>query len=388
MRFREVIELLKDTGNAPVVLEGRRPKQQVLCAPSLVGRTMTTTYDASNGDALGWIGVAAIQKGPVDPVFNNFGGEDRFWFGPEGSQFGLHFGSKEQTMANYRVQSGMSSQPYEVVTVSPSRDFVVMKTRMHLENARKTQFDVEVQRTVRVLDSCPYTMGYSNKLQWVGFQTESIVTNLSQRGIEKETGVLSAWTPGLHPNSSNCVVVLPFRSGSNTELGEPIRRDYFKDLCLDGNLPQERWKTFTDHALMKADGKFRVKVGIGIRRARNLLGGLNLDAGELTLNDCELYPEMDYVSPYWRQLSQKELFDGEALSAYIDGPDQNGQRAGDFYELETLSPALTLLPGESFLHRNRVYHVKGDFGEIDRICRTFLKTSIHEAHDFLVEKSN
>jgi hypothetical protein len=347
---------------------------------------MTTTFDAPAGDALGWIGVAAIQKGPVDPVFNNFGGEDRFWFGPEGSQFGLHFGVKEQTMANYRVPAGMSSQSYDLVTVSTSGDFLVMKARMQLENARKTQFDVEVQRTVRVLDSCPYTMGYSNKLLCVGFQTESLVTNLSQRAIERETGVLAAWTPGQHPNAPNCVVILPFRAGSEAELGEPVRRDYFKQLCLGGNLPQERWRTFTDHILMKADGKFRVKVGIGIRRAWNRLGCLNMDTGQLTINDFDVYAELNYVSPYWRKLSREELFDGEALSVYIDGPDEKGQRAGDFYELETLSPALALLPEESFLHRNRVYHVRGDLGEIDRICRTFLKTSVHEVHSFLVEK--
>ena len=116
MKFREALELLRDTGNDPILLRGHQPGKEVLCAPSLVGRVLSSTFEASSGESLGWIGVEAIQSGPADPVFNNFGGEDRLWFGPEGSQFGLHFSSKEQTFSHYRVQYGMSSQPYDIAS--------------------------------------------------------------------------------------------------------------------------------------------------------------------------------------------------------------------------------------------------------------------------------
>ena len=71
MNFRETLELLQDTGNDPILLKGRQPGKQVLCAPKLVGRVITSTFEAVSGEALGWIGVEAIRNGPVEPVFNN-----------------------------------------------------------------------------------------------------------------------------------------------------------------------------------------------------------------------------------------------------------------------------------------------------------------------------
>ncbi len=62
MKFRELCGLLRDTGNNPVLLKGRQPGKQVLCAPKLVGRVMTTTFDAAQGETLGWLGVEAIRK--------------------------------------------------------------------------------------------------------------------------------------------------------------------------------------------------------------------------------------------------------------------------------------------------------------------------------------
>ena len=108
-----------------------------------------------------------------------------------------------------------------------------------------------------------------------------------------------------------------------------------------------------------------------------------MQTGQLTLVTFDLYPNLDYVAPYWRNLSEQELFDGEAVSVYIDGPDENGGRAGDFYELETLSPALVLLPGESFLHRNCIYHLRGDWGHIGAMCRLFLNAGVDEIEGFL-----
>jgi hypothetical protein len=103
MKFREALELLRDTGNDPILLRGHQPGKEVLCAPTLVGRVLSSTFEAASGESLGWIGEEAIQSGPADPVFNNFGG-DRLWFGPEGSQFGLLFGQDQSSQ--YRSSTG------------------------------------------------------------------------------------------------------------------------------------------------------------------------------------------------------------------------------------------------------------------------------------------
>jgi hypothetical protein len=378
MKFRETFELLRDTGNAPLLLKGRQPGKQVLCAPKLVGRVITSTFEAASGEALGWVGVEAIRKGPVDPVFNNFGGEDRLWFGPEGSQFGLHFTNKEQIFSHYRVQHGMNSQPYDTAEVSRGDDFVVMKAFIQLQNLAGTHFNIEVERTVRIVDYCPYTVGIPGEVEFVGFQTENSVTNRSRLPISSETGLLCCWTPGQHPSKPRSVVVIPFRPGPSGELGTPIREDYFIDLCSGGKFPADRWWVGNDHALMKADNRCRVKIGVGPKRANNRLGSIDLDNFDLVINDFDFYPEIPYVAPYWRELSPAELMEGETISVYIDGPDEEGGKGRGFYELETLSPAMPLKPGECFVHKNRVFHIRGSQSSMDAIARRFLRTDTIE----------
>ena len=378
MKFRDVCDLLRDTGNEPVILKGRRLGRQVLCAPKLVGRVMTTTFDAAQGEALGWIGVEVIRHGYVDPVFTNYGGEERLWFGPEGSQFGLHFTSKDQSLSHYKVQPGMNSQRYEVARSSPEGDFVVMKARIQLQNLAGTKFDLDVERTVRIVEYCPYTAGFGDHLDFAGFESESMVTNVSHEPIRSETGLLCCWTPGQHPSRPRSVVVVPFQPGDNEALGEPIRSDYFRQMCIGGALPAGRLWLGTDHALMRADNRYRVKIGVGPKRATNRLGSIDLDTAELVINDFDLYPEMPYVAPYWRELTPAELTNGEAVSVYVDGPDEKGVRGGNFHELEGLSPAMPLKSGESFVHRNRVFHVRGSRSALDGVARRFLRTDSAE----------
>ena len=339
---------------------------------------MTSTYDAAQGESLGWIGEAEIRKGPVDPVFNNFGGEERLWFGPEGSQLGLQFTSEEMILSNYRVQPGLSSQPYDVVKVSPEKDFIAMKARIQLQNLAGTQFDIEVERTIQIVDYCPYTMGIAGRLEFVAFQSQSLVTNLGKEPISGESGPLCCWTLGQHHSKPGSVVVIPVRQGADSELGKPIREDYFQLMCPEGQFPADRWRTESDHILLRADNQCRVKVGVGIKRATNRLGSIDLKGDELVINDFDFYPEMPYVAPYWRKLTPAELSEGEVISVYIDGPGEKGGRAGDFYELETFSPAMLLKSGESGVHRNRVFHIRGDRTAINGIARRFLHTDTAE----------
>lgn len=51
---------------------------------------MTSAVEGA-GASLGFVDRAFIKSGKTATPFNNYGGEDRFWLGPEGGQFGLYF---------------------------------------------------------------------------------------------------------------------------------------------------------------------------------------------------------------------------------------------------------------------------------------------------------
>src|SRR5438874_3981760 len=121
----------------------------------------------------------------VDPVFNNVGGEERFWFCPEGGQFGLNLGRHVSGWQNYKVQDAFSSQAFQLV--ASDRRCITMRSRMSLVNAYGTAFLLEVIRTVRILDACPYALGQEN-VDFVAFESENLVQNVGSKPITKEFG--------------------------------------------------------------------------------------------------------------------------------------------------------------------------------------------------------
>ena len=64
------------------------------------------------------------------------------------------------------------------------------------------------------------------------------------------------------------------------------------------------------------------------------------------------------------------------MNAYNDGPLADGGQMGPFYELESVSPAAFLAPGQSQTHRHAVFHFVGDEAGLDVICRKVLGVSI------------
>ena len=74
-----------------VVLSDSSGAAQVVVAPEYQGRVMTSTTGGADAPSFGWIGRATIAARQRQPHINVFGGEDRFWLGPEGGQFALYF---------------------------------------------------------------------------------------------------------------------------------------------------------------------------------------------------------------------------------------------------------------------------------------------------------
>ena len=51
---------------------------------------------------------------------------------------------------------------------------------------------------------------------------------------------------------------------------------------------------------------------------------------------------------------------------------------GPFYEIESVSPAAFLKPGQSIVHKQAVYHFTGDEKVLDVISKKLLGTSLTE----------
>src|SRR5215217_2925227 len=76
---------LKDHSDV-IVLGDSKGEAKIAVVPKWQGRVMTTTARGDSGSSYGWINRDLIASGKILPHMNAFGGEDRFWMGPEGGQ--------------------------------------------------------------------------------------------------------------------------------------------------------------------------------------------------------------------------------------------------------------------------------------------------------------
>jgi hypothetical protein len=372
MKFADVVSLLSDTGNRPYVLEGARQSTKVVVSPSLVGRVMASTASGDGGNVVGWINREAIEKGMVDPVFNNVGGEERFWFAPEGGQFGLCMGRHIASMEHYDVPEAFTSQPFDVL--SDDNRSIAMRSVMRFENASGTSFAMEVTRTVSILDACPYILGCGDGVDFVGFQTDNVSRNVDSKPVGRAGGAVAMFCLTQFVTRPRLIAIVPFRRGPEKQLGRPLRWEYFElhpVLKERGGLPQGYMQIDKDVALFRIDGKEPGKVGVGRERAVTRLASIDLDLNQLTIMDFDFYPELEYVAGYWKHLEKP--YEGDVMSlSYGEGS----------YELENLSPALFLEPGQCFAHRSRVFHIYAPPRTLDQVCRKFLHVSMEALERF------
>jgi len=90
LMFKDDLAFLKQHTQV-IVLTDETGQAQVAVNPDLQGRVMTSTAGGEEGASYGWINRGLLASKENNLYMNAFGGEDRFWLGPEGGQFSIFF---------------------------------------------------------------------------------------------------------------------------------------------------------------------------------------------------------------------------------------------------------------------------------------------------------
>ena len=357
----EVLELVSEDGQARVAV-----------APSYQARVMTSTEGGPSGKSHGYVHREGVARGTRTPHMTVLGGEDRFWLGPEGGQYGLYFApGAPYDLEHWQVPAPIDWGPFALVARSPSA--LTFQQTMQLINHAGTQFSLRVDRTVRLLDRAAIASALGADLpgdvRAVAYQSENRVVNTGTAPWQRETGLVSIWILSMYPPAPRVTVVLPYRAG---ESGKVVNDRYF------GPIAATRLKV-GEHALFfRGDGRERGKIGLPRARAREVLGSYDPDARVLTLVQFTLPGNaQDYVNSMWEE--QSEPYGGDVVNSYNDGPlGPELPPLGPFYELETSSPALALAPGQAQLHVQRTLHLRGPESALDALARRMLGVSLDE----------
>jgi hypothetical protein len=365
------LNFLKQYHKDLVVLGNDPSGASVIILPAYQGRVMTSTTEGMNGKSFGWVNYDLIASGKRVEHMNAFGGEERLWLGPEGGQFSLYFKKGTPfTFDNWFVPAAFDTEPFNVISTSPSH--ASFKKAMRLENYSGNLFDLEINRTIRLMDkkSIEDSLGVAipESVKTVGFESENGLTNTGNNAWDKKTGLLSIWILCMMNASDNTHVAIPYKQGDLTKLGKIVTDDYF------GKVPADRLQVANGLILFKADANHRSKIGISPLRALPL--AISYDATNLVLTITRFSLQegvTDYVNSLWQM--QDNPFAGDAVNAYNDGP-INGHQMGRFYEVESSSPAAALEPGQTLVHRNAVIHFTGDKEALNKISMQLLKIPV------------
>jgi len=372
--FGDDLEFLKKHTDV-VVLSDENGDGRVTVLPKMQGRVMTSTAGGTDGLSFGWINRELVASGEFVEHINVFGGEDRFWIGPEGGQFSVFFKNGVPfDLEHWFTPAPIDTEPFELVSKSKSR--AVLKKDMQLENYSRTVFNLRVDREVRILgkSEAVTVLGITpaEKVKMVAFESTNKVTNTGEKAWEKETGLLSIWILGMFNPSSGTTITVPFRAGPEAKLGAAVNDAYF------GKVPAERLVVKDGVLFFSGDGQYRSKIGLSPQRAKPVLGSYDAVNNVLTIVQyTKPRGAMDYVNSMWEL--QDQPYRGDVVNSYNDGPPEPGAKPlGPFYELETSSPAATLKPGGTISHVHRTFHLQGPEADLNSIAKATLGVTIEE----------
>lgn len=360
------LKFLKEYDKDLIVLTSEDSSAQVIVSGKYQGKVFTSTADGTSGRSFGWVNYKAF-KGPIDAHMNAYGGENRLWLGPEGAQFSLFFKpGTTMEFENWHTPSAFDSEPWEVTSTKDNS--VEMTKHMSLSNFAGTTLQLKIDRKVRLITPSEIAsqLGISFEgVKMVGYATENELTNLGSFAWTLSTGAPCIWMLDMFVPSPGVTVLIPYNENA---VGKVATTDYF------GQIPPDRVRYAEGMLYFKADGKSRGKLGIPPQRAKPMAASYDAVNKVLALTVFDLDSKATYLNQEWKLVP--DPLKGDAVNAYNDGPLADGSQMGPFYELESVSPAAFLKPGEAMNHSHLVIHLMGSEAELDKIARATLGVSV------------
>lgn len=355
------LKYLADKGIQTVELKSDDGLSKVMVVPAWQGRVMTSTTNGDGGASYGWINYRFIDAGEISKFFNPFGGEERFWIGPEGGPNSWYFAKgKEQVYENWVVPAGIDTEAYDIASQSDKE--VVFTKKLHWVNASDYEFDIDVKRVVAMIDNAALAellgIEVPAGVRALAYKTENTLTNAGGAAWTKETGLPSVWLLGTFNPTPTTTVFIPYNKDFQ---GKLINDEYF------GKVPADRLILEDGMVYFKIDGEYRSKIGLPDGSAKDICGSYDSEKKVLNILKYTVPEgEKDYVNGQWGP--QENPFGGDVINSYNDGPTETGYVQGPFYEIETSSPGAALAPGESLTHTQYTIHFEGEEADLAKIA--------------------
>ena len=354
-----------------IVLKSADEKAQIILSAKYQGKVFTSTANGLEGRSHGFVNYKFFDADKVDEHMNGFGGEDRFWLGPEGGNYSVFFEpGKEQVYDNWHTPKGVDIEEWEIKRIAVNE--VVFAKEMEQKNYQGSLLNIGIERKITMLSL--NEIGDNLKIhipegvEEVAYKTTNRIINKNDFEWTPKTGTVCIWIINMFNPSEASVTVVPYQTGDDKELGKVVTSDYFGEISADRLVDESGVLYF------KNDGKLRSKIGVNGKRTKSIVGNYDPLAKRLTVVTFDVDKNGTYLNQEWNP--EKNPLVGDVFNAYNDGPLEDGSILGPFFELESSSPAAFLKPGESMLHSHSVYHFTGEQANLSPIAEKLLGVTL------------
>jgi len=364
------LQFLKKQDSALIVLTSGN--SGVIISPKYQAKVFTSTANGDKGLSFGWINYKAFGK--EDAHMNAYGGENRLWLGPEGGKFSLFFkpGTK-MIFDNWKTPAPFDKEAWNMNGMDSQS--VTLSKAMDLLNYAGTRLALKVVRTISILNREQiFRLAGINEsedsLYAVGYETRNTLTNTGEQEWTGQSGMPCIWMLDMFKPSASSVIVVPFKKTGTEDFKEVVTTNYF------GDIPPDRIKHNDSLIFFRADGMSRGKLGLSPRGAMGVAGSYDGKNNVLTIISFNVMEKNRYLNQEWN--TTKPSFRGDAVNAYNDGPLADGSQMGPFYEIESVSQAAFVKPGESVNHSHIVMHFTGNEKALDKIATRMLGAGLEK----------
>jgi hypothetical protein len=355
----------------------------VAIVPGYQGRTMTSTAGSDSGKSYGYINYDAIASDVVDPQINLYGGEDRIWISPEGGQNSIFFEpGVEMSFANWRTPAELDSQPFTVQV--KKRDSVSLTKNAVFTNWSGTQFHVQIDRSIKLLNRsiAAKNLGLNlDAVQVSAHESHNTLINRGDTAWQADTGLIGLWLICMSKPAPTATLIVPFQATddevlADTQDADIVTADYF------GELDDSRLKIDRENRLLyfRGDGQLRSKLGVSADRVSPLIGSWDPDRKVLSVISFNLPASAPngYNNNLWE--IQDDPYAGDVINCYNDGINDSGEgmTKDGFFEIETVSPALALAPGEGYTHIQRTVRMEGNRENLSAVANSLFGVDLEQ----------
>jgi len=265
------------------------------------------------------------------------------------------------------VPPSLSSEPYALIKSLDKE--VLMSKEMKLVNFMGTRFNFKVLRKIKLLEKKDIekniAINVNETLDYVAYESVHSIENIGDKEWKKETGLVSLWSAGMFEGSDKAVVIIPLKQKSSLDA-------VYKYM---GPLDTTRLQLKGNVLLFKADGKYRSKIGIPHTIANEIYGCYAKDKNRLTIIQYRKVNEAMYSNS--TVSIQENPYEGEVIPIYNNGTmDYSQTDQVSFFELESTSAMVELLPNERLNHYHRVYHFSGNESLLNEISEKLLGVNL------------